>query len=85
MVFRQRNRIGICQNACDIFQCVYNGFLSEGNIMSYYSVYVEILVKSDKKDNAKDIIENYIDDLVSNNNDLQDYSLLTCIKLKESV
>jgi hypothetical protein len=53
--------------------------------MSYYSVYVEILVKSDKKDNAKDIIENYIDDLVSNNNDLQDYSLLTCIKLKESV
>ena len=53
--------------------------------MSYYTVNVEILVKSDNQDNARDIIENYIDDLVSNNNDLQDYSLLTCKKLKESV
>jgi hypothetical protein len=85
MVFRQRNRIGICHIACDIFQCVYNGFLSEGNIMSYYTVNVEILVKSDNQDNARDIIENYIDDLVSNNNDLQDYSILICKKLKESV
>ena len=57
-------------------------FLSEGNIMSYYTVNVEILVSTDNKDNARDIIENYLFDLVSNNDDLQDYSLLTCKKLK---
>jgi hypothetical protein len=53
--------------------------------MSYYYVNVEILIESDNEDIARDIIENYIDNLVSNNNDLQDYSLLTCKKLKESV
>jgi len=59
-------------------------FLS-GEIMSYYYVNVEILVKSDNQDNARDNIENYIDDLVSNNNDLQDYSILSCNELVESV
>ena len=53
--------------------------------MSYYYVNVEILVKSDNQDNARDNIENYIDDLVSNNNDLQDYSILSCNELVESV
>ena len=52
--------------------------------MSYYTVTVEILIKSDNEDIARDNVENYIDDLVSNNDDLQDYSLLTCVKLKES-
>ena len=28
MVFRQRNRIGICHIACGVFQCLYNGFFS---------------------------------------------------------
>jgi hypothetical protein len=53
--------------------------------MSYYTVNVEILIESDNEDNARDNVENYIDDLVSNNNELQDYSILTCKKLKESV
>jgi len=52
--------------------------------MSYYYVNVEILVKSDNQDNARDIIENCIDDLVSNNNDLQDYTILSCDELVES-
>ena len=49
--------------------------------MSYYTVTVEILVSTDNKDNARDIIENYIDDLVSNykNKDLQDYTIVNCI------
>ena len=54
--------------------------------MSYYYVNVEILVKSDNQDNARDIIENCIDDLVSNkkNKDLQDYSILSCEALVEA-
>jgi hypothetical protein len=51
--------------------------------MSYYYVNVEILIESDNEDNARDNIENYIDDLVSNkkNKDLQDYSILSCEEL----
>ena len=47
--------------------------------MSYYYVNVEILIESDSEDNARDSIESYIDNLVSNkkNNDLQDYTILT--------
>jgi hypothetical protein len=54
-------------------------FLSERKCMSYYYVNVEILIESDSEDNARDSIESYIDNLVSNkkNNDLQDYTILT--------
>ena len=52
--------------------------------MSYYYVNVEILVSTDNKDNARDIIENYIDDLVSNNDDLQDYTIISCEELEEA-
>jgi hypothetical protein len=49
--------------------------------MSYYTVNVQILIESDSEDNARDSIENYIDDLVSNykNKDLQDYTIVDCI------
>lgn len=46
--------------------------------MPYYYVNVEILIESDNEDDARDNIENYIDNLVSNNDDLQDYSILSC-------
>jgi hypothetical protein len=46
--------------------------------MSYYYVNVEILIESDNEDIARDNVENYIDNLVSNNQDLQDYSILSC-------
>ena len=52
--------------------------------MPYYYVNVEILIKSDNEDNARDNVENYIDNLVSNNDDLQDYSILSCEKLVEA-
>ena len=49
--------------------------------MSYYTVTVEIVIKSDNEVIARDNIENYIDDLVSNykNKDLQDYTIVNCI------
>jgi hypothetical protein len=86
-MFRPNIVIGICHIACDIFQCVYNGFLNERKIMSYYTVTVEIVIKSDNEVDARDNIENYIDDLVSNykNKDLQDYTIVNCISELEQV
>ena len=41
----------------------------------YYTVMVEILVKSDSEANAFDMVESCIDDMVSNTNEVQDYYL----------
>jgi hypothetical protein len=53
--------------------------------MPYYSVTVEILVESNSEAEARDTIENYVDDLVSNkkNKDLQDYYIVSGEELKD--
>jgi hypothetical protein len=43
--------------------------------MQLYSVKVEILVEAADADNARDMIENIIDDAQSSNDALQDYRL----------
>ena len=53
--------------------------------MSYYYINVEILIESDNEVNARDNIENYIDNLVSKYTDLQDYSILNCEAVEEIV
>jgi hypothetical protein len=54
--------------------------------MAYYTVTVEILIESDNEDDARDAIENYIDDLVTPSNyDLQDYTIVNSEELKESI
>jgi hypothetical protein len=41
----------------------------------YYTVNVEILVKADSEADAFDVVESYVDDMVSNTNEVQDYFL----------
>lgn len=43
--------------------------------MNLYTVKVEILVEAEHADNARDIIENIIDDAQSSNDAMQDYQL----------
>lgn len=43
--------------------------------MNLYTVKVEILVEAADADNARDIIENIIDDAQSSNDAMQDYQL----------
>ena len=40
LVFRQRNRIGICHDACGILQCEYNGFF-----ISRFILIIDIIIK----------------------------------------
>ena len=51
------------------------------SVKKYYTVKVEIMIESDSDYNAKDDIESYIDNLVSNIKELQDYSIIGCDEL----
>jgi hypothetical protein len=41
--------------------------------MKYYSVTVELYIEADNQHEAFSIIENHIDNIVSNNREMQDY------------
>jgi hypothetical protein len=43
----------------------------------YYSVMVEIVVKASDEADAFDMVEGYVDDMVCNSKELQDYALST--------
>ena len=44
--------------------------------MKYYTIKVEILVESKDENNARDIIENLIDDIQQKNKAVQDFQLV---------
>jgi hypothetical protein len=44
--------------------------------MPYYTVKVELLVKAEDAETARDIAENHIDDALTHSKELQDYIIL---------
>lgn len=41
--------------------------------MKYYTITVELYIDANSEKDAFNIVENHIDDIVSNNNEMQDY------------